>query len=90
MSPEIASDCTCGIGKALRFREALGFAGMEMQHAMIQSPDPQVRLIAGERCNINGIECGMKNGDLLTVINQHAALLGSKQKMARKGAARWQ
>ena len=55
---------------------------MQVKHTLIQRPDPEIRLRASERGDVEIAEGRMKNRYFLSVIQQHAALPGSNQQVS--------
>src|SRR5579863_8954821 len=54
-----------------------------MENSMIQSAHPCIRLVACEGSHVESVERGMENCDLLPIVDEYAALLGSDEEMSR-------
>ena len=65
------------VGKPLLFLERLSLATSEMQNAAIQSPDPEIRLIARQSSDVAVAQGRVKQGNLPAVVNQNATPFGS-------------
>ena len=55
--------------------------GVKVQHATIQRSDPQIGFVPGKGRHVERIERRMEDRDPLSVIDQHATLLGPNQEM---------